>query len=47
MLVRFTVENFLSFNQRVVFNLLATDDTHKIHHVVTHDRHTILHIRNP
>ncbi|MDH6105241.1 ATP-binding protein [Anabaenopsis tanganyikae CS-531] len=34
MLIRFTVENFLSFNQRIDFNMIASDDTHHSHHVV-------------
>ncbi|TVP58172.1 MAG: ATP-binding protein [Nodularia sp. (in: Bacteria)] len=34
MLIRFTVENFLSFNQRIDFNMIASDETHHTHHVV-------------
>ncbi|OUD14396.1 AAA family ATPase [Thioflexithrix psekupsensis] len=34
MLIRFTVENFLSFNQRVDFNLLASEEENHPHHVV-------------
>ena len=37
MLIRFTVENFLSFNQRIDFNMIAADDTHHSHHVVKGD----------
>ncbi len=37
MLIRFTVENFLSFNQRVDFDLLASEETRHQHHVVIHD----------
>ncbi|BAZ79091.1 ATP-binding protein [Sphaerospermopsis kisseleviana CS-549] len=37
MLIRFTVENFLSFNQRIDFNLIASDESHHIHHVVKCD----------
>ncbi|MFO0053929.1 MAG: AAA family ATPase [Dolichospermum sp.] len=37
MLIRFTVENFLSFNQRIDFNMIAADDTHYSHHVVKGD----------
>jgi AAA15 family ATPase/GTPase len=37
MLIRFTVENFLSFNQRVDFNMIASDDRHHNHHVVKDD----------
>ena len=37
MLIRFTVENFLSFNQRIDFNMLASDETNHAHHVVTYD----------
>lgn len=37
MLIRFTVENYLSFNQRIDFNLLAYADPQHTHHVVTHD----------
>lgn len=37
MLIRFTVENFLSFNQRIDFNMIAADDTHHSHHVVKDD----------
>ena len=37
MLIRFTVENFLSFNQRVDFNMIASDDRHHSHHVVKDD----------
>lgn len=35
MLIRFTVENFLSFNQRIDFNMIASDDTSHSHHIVT------------
>jgi AAA15 family ATPase/GTPase len=35
MLVRFTVENFLSFNQRVDFNMLASDEIQHQHHVIS------------
>lgn len=34
MLIRFTVENFLSFNERVDFNMIASPDTKHPHHVV-------------
>lgn len=34
MLIRFTVENFLSFNQRIDFNLLASEEENHGHHVV-------------
>lgn len=37
MLIRFTVENFLSFNQRIDFNMLASDDSYHAHHVVAHE----------
>jgi AAA15 family ATPase/GTPase len=37
MLIRFTVENFLSFNQRVDFNMIASNDTNKRHHVIEGD----------
>ena len=37
MLIRFTVENFLSFNQRIDFNMIAADNTHHSHHVVKGD----------
>jgi AAA15 family ATPase/GTPase len=37
MLIRFTVENFLSFNQRIDFNMIAADDTNHSHHVVKGD----------
>jgi hypothetical protein len=37
MLIRFTVENFLSFNQRVDFNMLASDEASHAHHVVTYN----------
>lgn len=37
MLIRFTVENFLSFNQRIDFNMIAANDTHYSHHVVKGD----------
>lgn len=38
MLIRFTVENYLSFNQRIDFNMLASDDTNHRHHVVENKR---------
>jgi AAA15 family ATPase/GTPase len=38
MLIRFTVENFLSFNQRVDFNMLASDEASHAHHVVTYNK---------
>ncbi|MFK5969485.1 MAG: ATP-binding protein [Candidatus Marithrix sp.] len=38
MLIRFTVENYLSFNQRVDFNMLASDDNNHRHHVVENKR---------
>lgn len=34
MLIRFTVENFLSFNQRIDFNMIASPETHHSHHIV-------------
>lgn len=34
MLIRFTVENFLSFNQRTEFNMIASADSKQPHHVV-------------
>lgn len=34
MLIRFTVEKFLSFNQRIDFNMLASDEERHPHHVV-------------
>ncbi len=34
MLIRFTVENFLSFNQLVEFNLIASNETRHAHHIV-------------
>jgi AAA15 family ATPase/GTPase len=34
MLIRFTVENFLSFNKRVDFNMIASNDTQHSHHIV-------------
>ncbi len=34
MLIRFTVENFLSFHQRIDFNLVASPETAHPHHVV-------------
>ncbi|KHD06859.1 hypothetical protein PN36_07800 [Candidatus Thiomargarita nelsonii] len=34
MLIRFTVENFLSFNELVEFNLIASEETDHSHHVV-------------
>ncbi len=37
MLIRFTVENFLSFKERVDFSLIASPDTHFKHHVVKDD----------
>ncbi|TAF08073.1 MAG: ATP-binding protein [Nostocales cyanobacterium] len=37
MLIRFTVENFLSFNKRVDFNMIASNDTHHSHHIVGGD----------
>lgn len=37
MLIRFTVENFLSFNKRVDFNMIASNDTHHNHHIVGGD----------
>ncbi|MDM8561210.1 ATP-binding protein [Candidatus Parabeggiatoa sp. HSG14] len=38
MLIRFTVENYLSFNQRIDFNMLASDETNHPHHVVENKR---------
>lgn len=35
MLIRFTVENFLSFNQRIDFNMIALDDEEHKHHIIT------------
>ena len=37
MLIRFTVENFLSFNQRIDFIMIASHDTNHSHHVVGGD----------
>lgn len=37
MLIRFTVENYLSFNQRVDFNMLASEETAHSHHVVPYN----------
>ncbi len=34
MLIRFTVENFLSFNQRIDFNLIASEEANLNHHVI-------------
>lgn len=34
MLIRFTVENFLSFNERTDFNMIASDESRHSHHVV-------------
>lgn len=34
MLIRFTVENFLSFNKRIDFNLIASEDDHLNHHII-------------
>jgi len=34
MLIRFTVENFLSFYQRVDFNMIASNETRHPHHIV-------------
>ena len=34
MLIRFTVENFLSFNKRTDFNMLASEERRHPHHVV-------------
>ena len=34
MLIRFTVENFLSFNQLVDFNMIASEESHHNHHVI-------------
>jgi len=34
MLIRFTVENFLSFNQRIDFNMIASDEANLNHHVI-------------
>jgi len=34
MLIRFTVENFLSFNKRTDFNMIASDEIRHSHHVV-------------
>lgn len=34
MLIRFTVENFLSFNELVDFNLIASEESRHSHHVV-------------
>jgi AAA15 family ATPase/GTPase len=34
MLIRFTVENFLSFNDRIDFNMIASDEDRHHHHVV-------------
>ena len=38
MLIRFTVENYLSFNQRIDFNMLASDEANHLHHVVENKR---------
>jgi AAA15 family ATPase/GTPase len=35
MLIRFTVENFLSFNKRIDFNMIALNDDHHRHHIVS------------
>ncbi len=34
MLIRFTVENFLSFNKRTDFNMVASEESRHSHHVV-------------
>jgi len=34
MLIRFTVENYLSFHERIDFNMIASNETHHEHHVV-------------
>ena len=34
MLIRFTVENFLSFNELVDFNMIASDETRHHHHIL-------------
>lgn len=34
MLIRFTVENYLSFNELVEFNLIASEETTNSHHIV-------------
>ncbi len=36
MLIRFTVENYLSFNQRIDFNMLASEEQSHLHHVVSY-----------
>jgi hypothetical protein len=33
MLIRFTVENFLSFHEMVDFNMIASDETNQSHHI--------------
>lgn len=35
MLIRFTVENFLSFHERIDFNMLASPEAAHPHHVLT------------
>lgn len=37
MLIRFTVENFLSFNQRCDFNMIASPEERHSHHVIKED----------
>jgi len=34
MLIRFTVENFLSFNELIDFNMIASDEDSHIHHII-------------
>ena len=43
MLIRFTVENYLSFHQRTEFNTIAFDEGSNLHHVV---RHHLPQVRN-
>jgi len=42
MLIRFTVENYLSFNQRIDFNMLASEETNHQHHVHVVGKHKLL-----
>jgi len=44
MLIRFTVENFLSFNKRTEFNMIASaEDRHK-HHVLYADNDSLVNL---
>ncbi|MDM8566033.1 ATP-binding protein [Candidatus Halobeggiatoa sp. HSG11] len=42
MLIRFTVENYLSFNQRIDFNMLASEEANHSHHVVDRNKRKLL-----